>query len=535
VSPAPDGPAVGRRRARPSPIAASLDGARDTIVALATAPGRSALAVVRLSGPDALAIAGAVLEPLPREARAAHRVAARDPATGELLDRPVVTVFRAPRSYTGEDVVEISTHGGLAVPTGVIAALVSAGARPARPGEFTRRAVLHGKLDIAQAEAVGDLIDADSAAMRRAALAQLDGGLSRRIAALRDGVLGIEALIAYDIDFPEEDDGPIAPARVIDAIADVRGAIGRLQASAAAGALVRAGALVVIAGAPNAGKSSLFNALVGRARALVSDVPGTTRDAIEVLIEPTASADDAAIAGRAPRFPLRLVDTAGLRDTSDVVERLGIEVSERYVGAAQVVLACGVDADAVDAAARRVRPLTAAPVIGVRTKSDLAPASGASAARDPAPTIAAAGDTPGDAPGEAAAGEDAAASEAAAAGEDAAAGDTDLADLVSVSAEMGTGLSTLLTSIERVIERVVTTDTPVDLDAPVVTSARHRAALGRADDELCRFLAATSGAVPAVVAAVHLRAAVAALDDLIGVVRTDDVLDRLFSDFCIGK
>jgi len=368
------------------------------------------------------------------------------------------------------------------VPTGVIAALVSAGARPARAGEFPRRAVLHGKLDLAQAEAVGDLIDADSAAMRRAALSQLDGGLSRRIAALRVQVLGVEAMIAYDIDFPEEDDGPVAPERVIDAVADVRAAIERLQASAAAGARVRDGVLVVIAGAPNAGKSSLFNALVGRARALVSEVPGTTRDAIEAVIEPTG------------HYPLRLVDTAGLRDTTDVVERLGIEVSERYVGAAHVVLACGVDGEAVDIAARRVRALTGAPVIGVRTKADLAPASGAR------PGVA---DRAG----------------------------AELVDRVDVSAETGAGLAALVASMAR----VVAIPAPVDIDAPLITSARHRAALVRADAELCRFLAAAGGALPAVVAAVHLRAAVEALDDVIGAVRTDDVLARLFSDFCIGK
>jgi tRNA modification GTPase len=454
-------------------VAGALDGAKDTIVAMATPAGRSAIATVRLSGAEALDVAAAVLSPWPIAAREARRLTARDPRTGEVLDRPVVTVYRAPHSFTGEDIVEIDTHGGAVVPAGVLTALVAAGARPARAGEFTRRAVLHGKLDLAQAEAIGDLIDAGSAAMRRSALAQLDGGLSRRVAALRDAVLQVEALLAYDIDFPEEDDGPISRDRIHHAARSAGEAIEHLRAGAAAGELVRDGAVVVIAGPPNAGKSSLFNAIVGRARALVTEVPGTTRDAIEAVVEPT---------DRAWPYPLRVVDTAGLRETTDVVERLGIEVSERYLRAAHVVLACGETPQAVVDTIGRVSDLTTATVLGVRTKSDLCPASASDG-------------------------------------------------LLAVSAVRGDGLPALFAAIYRVIQG----STPDDPDIPAVLRERHTQALATASDELTRFGEALGADIPATVAAVHLRAAVAALDALIGVVRTDDILDRVFADFCVGK
>ena len=337
---------------------AALPGADDTIAAVATPAGRGAVALVRLSGERAFAVAERVVRPWPIPDRVATLCAVREPAGGALLDRALVTAFAGTRSYTGEPLVEIATHGGVVVPAAVLAALVAAGAREALPGEFTRRAVLHGKLDVVQAEAVADLVDARSGAMHQAALAQLDGGLSRRVARLREELLEVEALLAYDIDFPEEDDGPVPAARVAGAAARVLAQIEALLATAPAGEAVREGALVVIAGAPNAGKSSLFNALLGRARAIVTSVPGTTRDALEATID-------------AGRWPLRLVDTAGLRETSDVVERLGIEVSERYLADAQVVLACGETDEALAECVARVRALTAAAVVPVRTKGDL--------------------------------------------------------------------------------------------------------------------------------------------------------------------
>jgi tRNA modification GTPase len=442
----------------------------DTIAAIATPGGRGALALVRVTGPRAWDIAGAVLAPWPLQVRHATLVTARDPGTGEVLDQPVATAYEAPHSFTGERVVEITTHGGAIAPASVLAALVAAGARPALPGEFTRRAVLNGKLDLAQAEAIGDLIEARSSSAQRAALSQLDGGLSRRIAQLRTALIATEALIAYDIDFPEEDDGPIPRERVAASAASVAALLDALRATAPVGELVRDGALVVIAGPPNAGKSSLFNALLGRARALVTEIPGTTRDAIEALIEPTGAV-----------FPLRLVDTAGLRETGDVVERLGIEVAERYLRDAHAVLACGETAAALAETVARVQVLTGAPVVPVRTKADLGAENGSGA--------------------------------------------------IAASAETGQGLREVLDAVYGAVGAL-----SLDPDMPIVTRARHRASLTAAAAELAAFREAwASKDVPAVIVAVHLRAAVHALEDVIGAVSADDVLDRVFADFCVGK
>ena len=467
-----------------SPIQSS-----ETIVAPATAPGRGALSVVRLSGPNAHAIGRDALTPWPDTARVATLSTVHDLA-GATLDQVVAIRYDAPSSYTGENAVELITHGGAVVSTTVVAALVARGARVARPGEFTRRAVLNGKLDILQAEATGDLVDAGSRAAQAVAVRQLDGGLTRRVAALRAELIALEALIAYDIDFPEEDDGPIPPARILQQTDAVIDALERLLATARTGELVREGALVVIAGAPNVGKSSLFNALLGESRAIVTDIPGTTRDAIEAVID-------------TPSLPLRLVDTAGIRDAVDPVEQLGVRVSASYVARAAVVLACGDSA----ASLRQIGATLAggegseaggqagAPVVAVRTKSDLAPPSA----------------------------EELAAARIA----------TGAVSSVSVSAETGAGLETLLT----VVARLATGDVvEVQADAPVLTRERHRYAVSKALDEARAFrLAWREDELPATVAAVHLREAVTTLEDLIGAVDVDDVLDEVFRRFCVGK
>jgi tRNA modification GTPase len=447
--------------------ARALAGATDTIVAEATAHGRGALAVIRLSGAGSHDVARRVIDKWPDEPRTATLTHLRD-ADGATLDQAVVIRYDAPASFTGENAVEITTHGGATVPVTVAAAFIAAGARQAAPGEFTRRAVLNGKMDLLQAEAVGDLVSASSRAAQRLALSQLDGGLSRRLLDLRASILGLEALIAYDIDFPEEDDGPIPRERIDASLREVLSGLDTLLATAGAGELVREGALVVLAGVPNAGKSSLFNALVGRKRAIVTDVPGTTRDAIEAVID-------------TGRLPLRLVDTAGLRDTTDAVERIGVDVSFEYLARAAVVLACGATDDEIRRAVAACEGRTRATIIPTRTKSDLAAAAPA--------------------------------------------------DSVSVSAITGAGLEALLARILQALGNEV-----VEADAPVLTRARHRERVTRAREELAAFGAAwKSGEVPAVVAAVHLRAASASLEEMIGRVDVESILDEVFRRFCVGK
>jgi tRNA modification GTPase len=227
----------------------------DVIAAIATPPGRSAIALVRVSGRGAHEVAGRVLQPFAvTPARQARRARVLHPVSRDILDDVLYLVYDAPASYTGEDLVEITTHGGLLAPVEVLGALLTAGARTALPGEFTRRALLNGKLDLLQAEATADLIDATSPAQRRAALSQMDRGLSQRISALRDQVLDLEVLISYEIDFPEEDSGPIPPERIDAATNGVAGALERLLQTAGEGERLREGAVVVIAGRPNTGK-----------------------------------------------------------------------------------------------------------------------------------------------------------------------------------------------------------------------------------------------------------------------------------------
>ena len=452
----------------------SADRLNDTIVAIATAPGRAALSIVRISGPRAHEVARGVASPWPARARSATLTRICD-AGGELLDQGVLVYYRGPASFTGEDVVEITCHGGPVIAATILAALVAAGARPALPGEFTRRAVLNGKMDLIQAEAVGDLVDATSRAAQRVALAQLDGSLSRRIAQLRDEILGLEALAAYDIDFPEEDDGPVPAARILDSAHRTMASIDALLATAPAGEVVREGAVVVIAGAPNTGKSSLFNALLGRRRAIVTDVPGTTRDALEAVTE-------------ADGWPIRLIDTAGLRETAEVVEKLGIEVSREYLERADVVLACGDSEETLGDAMLAVAAHSRAPVIAIRTKADLF--TQGARAKLPAAQLA-------------------------------------------VSAETGEGLTDLVGAIASALRD---SKGVLQLDAPLVTRERHRFTLETARSELAEFHATFSQQrVPAIVSAVHLREATRQLEELIGAVDVEQVLERVFSTFCVGK
>jgi tRNA modification GTPase len=450
----------------------------DTIAAISTAPGRAAIAVVRVSGPDVAALLARVLD--------ADELTERKPALrwlvhpdeGERIDQVLATYYRAPQSYTGEDMLELSCHGGPLGPQLVLDAILAAGARPAQAGEFTRRAFLNGKLDLLQAEAVLDLVDGRSAAQHRAAVHQLDRGLSRRIDELREAIIHCEALLAYDIDFPEEDAGPVTSEEIISAAQKVVARIERLLDTAAEGELLRDGALTVIAGRPNAGKSSLLNALCGFERVIVTEEPGTTRDAVEAVVS---------LGG----YPFRLVDTAGLRDSGEKVERLGIEVARRYLASADLVLFCVEAGRPLSTEEQRfLDEIESGVILRVRTKSDLVDgmATGAAEAGDPRE--------------------------------------------VYVSTKSGEGLGELR---DRLVETVFAGALARDAEEPLVTRARHARELRRAGAEVGAFLEAHSASLAPEVAATHLRAASEALEELIGVVAPEDLLARVFSEFCIGK
>ena len=466
----------------------------DTIAALATPPGRGATALVRVSGPAALPILLRICPtldgaPPPRVQRL---LALRHPETGDLLDRTLVCYFPAPGSYTGEDLVEISTHGGVLVPQLVLDALFASGARAAEAGEFTRRAYLNGKLDLLQAEAVLDLIDGNSRALHRAAVHQMERGLSQRIQELRSAILQVEALIAYGIDFPEEDEPPVPPERIRAAAEHVLARINALLATAPEGELLREGALVVLAGRPNSGKSSLFNALLGTERAIVTEVPGTTRDAIEAPVSLNG-------------YPFRLVDTAGLRETSDRVEGIGIEVAQRYLQAAQIVLFCAEARRELKSDERRfLAELDPTHTILVRTKVDWEERTGDRERQleYDSPTHNA---TPHQLPV--------------------------LHSPFEVSAHTGTGLPELRDHLLRIAFGGILGEPG---EAPLVTRERHARALRRARAEIEDFLSAFD-TIPMELAATHLGAAAGSLEDLVGVITPDDVLGRVFGEFCVGK
>jgi tRNA modification GTPase len=437
----------------------------DPIAALATPPGRSALAVVRVSGAGAFAVAAKVVEGFRADRPRTATLAALH-ADGDVFDRGLYTVFPAPYSYTGEDLVELSCHGGQLAPARLLAALHAAGARPAAPGEFTRRAVLNGKLDLVQAEAVGDLIDAVAPAQARAAIRQLEGGLSRRLGQLRETLVGLQALLSYEIDFPGEDDGPVPPERIAAALEDAAGRIERLLSTAPSADRMRHGALLVLAGRPNAGKSSLFNALLGTSRALVTEIPGTTRDAIEGYTDFLG-------------WPVRLADTAGLSDSADRLERMGIEVSRRYLAAADLVLLCveagrepGPDETELAADQRSLM---------VRTKRDLV-----------------AGGVAG----------------------------------LAVSTRTGEGIDELRRAVaDRVFgDRIALGDLE-----PSLSSDRHRTALLGARCAMAEAAGQLRPDGDPVLVSHHVRQATLALDELLGVVDVEEVLGRVFAGFCVGK
>jgi len=444
------------------------------IVAPATPPGRGALALVRLSGPGAIRLAARLSARDGFGPRVATHVHLRLP--DGLVDSAVVTTFVAPHSYTGEDVAEISTHGSPVIVDALLQACVAGGARLARPGEFTLRAYLNGKLDLIQAEAVADLADATTGAQVRVASSHLEGTLSHAITGMGDEIAHLRTLLEASLDFPDEGFHFVEPGVLVERLESVATTCERLTASAAAGQRLREGALVVIAGAPNAGKSSLFNALLKRDRAIVTPVPGTTRDLL---------AEGATFGG----VPVTLVDTAGIREASDAVEREGVMRAETSVASADVVVLV-LDLADDDADGRGARALwdslAGRPRVCVISKGDTRGSSSV-----PVPAWCG-------------------------------------PDALVVSARDGGGISALESRLAGIVGQST-------WDGVTLTRARHRSLVAECGTAVARATAtARSGGSEEYVLA-DLKEALTALEALRGVETAEDVLTSIFSTFCIGK
>jgi tRNA modification GTPase len=468
----------------------------DTIVAIATPPGRGGIGVVRVSGGQAQPIALSLLsrsrDLAPRHATFA---ALRGRSTS---DHVVATYFPAPASYTGDDVVEISAHGSPVVLRGIVESAIGLGARLAEPGEFTLRAYVNGRMDLMQAEAVADLVDAVTPLQARTAFDQLQGTLTRAIGDIDRRLFDLIARLEASVDFPEEGYHFAESSGVADEIGAMAAQVDALLATARRGRLVREGFQVAIVGAPNVGKSSLFNALVGADRAIVTDVPGTTRDLVTETID---------LEG----LRVTLVDTAGVRETTDVVETEGVARSHGAASTADLVLLV---VDARDATPVPSLLPSATRTLVIANKSDLWPTSGTSriSASQPATQPATVSDTDADT--------------VAVTG-----CDTGFA-MVAVSAVTGEGLGELR---RRIIEAF---DVEPVRDEPAITNVRHIALVERTRDALARAgraALADGDALPEEFVLADLQDARDALEEVTGKRAPDDLLAHIFSRFCIGK
>lgn len=451
----------------------------NTIVAISTPPGRGGIAVARICGPQAIAIANALWKGLPLADTPSHtaRVGYVLDAQGAQLDQAVATVFRAPRSFTGEDTVEFAVHGSLYVQRELLNSAVNHGARIAEPGEFTRRAFVNGKLDLAEAEAVADIIASSSRAAHKLASSQLQGQFSAHVNSLRDKLITLSSLLELELDFSEEDVEFANRTQLRDLCAQVLDFVDSLTATFHSGQALRDGVPVAIIGRPNAGKSSLLNALVGTDRAIVSDIPGTTRDTIEDTVD---------IKG----ITFRFIDTAGIRRTDDPIESLGIDRTFASAKNARAVIWMISPEQSDEEIAEDLVKINAtmtsdSTLITVHSKSDLLPCEKKHTYN-----------TPG---------------------------------AIAISAISGIGLDDL----RQLLTNIACEGLPAD-ESMIVTNARHYAALLSAKTALQTLMDGLS-ALTTDLLAEHLREAIEALGSITGQITSSEVLQTIFSRFCIGK
>jgi tRNA modification GTPase len=449
--------------------------AQETIVAISTPPGRGGIGIVRLSGTHAVEIAdGLIRLRAPLEHGRARLAEIPDPDTAGRIDEAVVTYFAAPHSYTGEHLVEISAHGSPVILEMLVRLALRGGARLARPGEFTERAFLSGRLDLTQAEAVRDLIEAQTLYQARIAAEQMGGALSRRVQPAKERLVELIAMLEAGIDFAEDDVDVMPWDDIVTRIDTITCALGTLAQSFEHGRMVHAGLRLAIVGRPNVGKSSLFNRLLERERAIVTASPGTTRDLVTERLS---------LGG----IPVELVDTAGLREAMDEAEAIGVRKSREALAEADVVLVV-LDASVPlrDDERSLIESLEGRRALVVRNKSDLEGGSDESAALPVAS--------------------------------------------VATSALTGEGLSELRAALGEVVRNPAG-----ESESGMLTTLRHFEAVSGAID----FLGAAQGAVPARIPhemlLLDLYGALRQLDGLTGETTADDILNRIFSTFCIGK
>ncbi len=449
----------------------------DTIVALATAQGISAIAVIRLSGEDAISIAQKCFQGKDLEQQSSHTIhfgIFRDQE--RIIDEVLVSIFRAPNSFTKENAVEISCHGSPIVVKEIIKALLHRGARLAQPGEFTKRAFLNGRFDLAQAEAVADLINAETDNARQAALNQMRGGFSKEINHLRDELIHFASLIELELDFGEEDVEFAKREDLRELILKIQSYLTALIDSFDQGNVIKNGVPTVIAGKPNAGKSTLLNALLNEERAIVSEIPGTTRDAIE---------DEIVLGG----INFRFIDTAGLRETKDVIESIGVErTRERMKKASLILYLFDLSNTTIDEINTQVKELSdlGIPFLSVGNKIDKA---------DPRLV-----DT------------------------------MKQQEFILISASNKTNRSELT---EKILDKVQVKD--VKTGDVMVTTLRHYQNLLQTKEALDHVLMGMDSEITGDFLAMDIRQALHYLGEITGIITTDDLLDNIFSKFCIGK
>ena len=452
-----------------------------TIAAISTPHGRGGISVIRISGQNAVEIADVVfsggMKLADAKSHTVHYGFIRK--NGETIDEVLVTVMREPKTFTREDVVEISAHGGTVTAKRVLDAVIAAGAELAEPGEFTKRAFLNGRIDLSQAEAVIDIINAENDLSRKNAVSQLEGSLSREIKEIRESLVHLAAAMQVIIDYPDEDLADVTAEDILDTLTICKTRADRLLATADSGAIIRDGIRAAIAGKPNVGKSSLLNALARYDRAIVTDIAGTTRDTIEERVD---------LGG----VPLVLIDTAGIRETDDAVEKIGVEKSRQSVAEADLVIVMidgsrGVDSDDLEI----LEATSGTKRIILINKSDL----------DCGECVSQVVET--------------------------ANGST----VIEISALTGEGIDTLKNEISSMynlgeLERG---------SGAVITNTRHKSALIKAAAALESGITALNADMPTDIASIDINEAIEALGEITGETVSDDIVHDIFHSFCVGK